>query len=188
MDGKGEMNDDQKALEVLKILIEDERHYRAMVQTRLSFHTGMVLALIGLVGALFLRAENALDFFGIGLFGPLIAWIASGASGSIRRLYTHFLETIRAREEIEAVLGIRNIRLERTRQRATADDILPVGSAPKEEKYWPYKELFCGSWLPTDRTPGYFSRTQKLFGRFRWIGWGILVLLWAIALGRSLTG
>lgn len=156
-----------KDLEILKIVIDDERHYRTMVQSRISYHTSIVLALIAVTGALAIRAQSFEGFLLIAFFGLLIRYVASQTVRSVERLYQHFIEAIRAREEIEIALGIRNPNKER---RSISDPpICLTKSERTDESSLKYPELFCGSWIPTS-TSGYLARTQEMFTLFSRIG------------------
>lgn len=161
-------------LDILKILIDDEHHYRTMVQSRISYHTSIILALIAAAGALTLRAESLLSFFAIGLLGWLINYISHQAVGSVERLYDHFIGAIRAREEIEIQLKIRNSYIPRRKSTVKSRMLTPKSS---ESSYWPYEEeLLSGSWVPSDEG-GFFKKTQRTFQVFRGIGGAIVVIM-----------
>ncbi len=164
------MTTHNKEIEILKIAINDEHHYRTMVQSRISYHSSIILALIALSGALALRSESLLNFIVIATLGLLISYISCQAVTSIERLYDHFIEAIRAREEIEIQLGIRDI----TKPRKSST-VPPRLIKPRDNStgYWQYEELLSGSWIPPGEKGGYFERTRKTFNIFYFIGFGI---------------
>lgn len=169
-----------KELDLLKVCIDDEHHYRTMVQSRVSYHSSIVLALIALSSALAVRAVNTFDYFIVALIGLLVCFASRQAGRSIERLYEHFIEAIRAREEIEILLGIR----EPEQKRKTAHD--PARTLQidpnKNEKYWHYDALLHGSWIPPSDTGGFFKRTQGTFTIFFIVGCFIVgfMILWGL--------
>ena len=175
------MTEDTNVLELLKICIDDEHHYRTMVQSRVSYYTSIVLALIALTSALTVRADDALDFIVIALLGALISYVAKQATNAIKRLYDHFIEAIRAREEIEIQLGIRDTGKEQ--KAATEPSRILTPETNSNSKYWKYNEaLLHGSWIPPEDAGGYFRKTQKTFGTFFAIGLGIIAVMIILAL------
>src|SRR3989304_9865860 len=105
------MSSHNKIIEILKIIIDDERHYRNMFQSRISYHTSIILALIGLIGALATIDNTPINYFYLILsfLGFLVSAIAKHTISANERIYDHFIETIDAREKIEYFLGIRDI-------------------------------------------------------------------------------
>lgn len=160
-------------------MIGDERHYRSMVQSRISYYTSIILALIALTGALAARAESFVNFLLLSPFGLLVAYVANQAITSVERLYNHFIEAIRAREEIEITLGIRDITKLR-KDRNELPDVIEHNDVEQSNNYWPHRELLFGSWIPSNNVCGYFCRTEKMFRAFYKIG--ILIFIVAIAL------
>lgn len=184
MDSIIEMAEIHKEVEMLKIVIEDERHYRSMVQSRISYHTSIILALIALTGVLAVRSDSLVNFILISPFGLLISYISKQAVVSVKRLYQHFIEAIRAREEIESVLGIRNALGDRKEIDEVANELQPLESEDPN-KYWKYSEIFLGSWVPSKGVCGYFCRTEKVFKTFGRIGdlifFIMLLMAWVMA-------
>ena len=175
------MAENSNELELLKICIDDEHHYRTMVQSRVSYYTSIILALIALAGALTVRADNSLDFFVVALLGALISYVAKQATNAIERLYDHFIEAIRAREEIEIQIGLRDIT--KNRKSSTEPPRTLTSKTDGDSKYWNYNEaLFVGSWIPPKDTGGYFSKTQKTFGIFFVVGVVMIIVMILISI------
>jgi len=169
----------RKEIEILKLTINDEHSYRTMVQSRISYHTSIILALIALSGAFALRSQSLLSFVVIAALGLLISYISRRATTSIERLYDHFIEAIRAREEIEIQLGIRDI----TKERKKSSVPPRILQAKASSGYWQYDEaLLSGSWIPPGKTGGYFKRTETTFNTFFFIGLGIFGFMLILAL------
>ena len=59
-------------VEILKIVIKDEHHYRQMVQTRITYQSSLILALIALSGALIIRLDGVIGSIILLLVGILI--------------------------------------------------------------------------------------------------------------------
>ncbi len=179
------MSSDDRSIEILKLIINDEHQYRSMVQSRISFHTSIILALIALIGAFSLRADNGMHYIIVAFAGLLVVLISNQAVESVKRLYDHFIDTIRAREEIENVLGIRDLENKRKDQRKISSNIRISEEHEKlSTNYWPFKELYSGSWVPSNEEKGYFSKTEELFASFKRIGWGIFCFFVLVAIGR----
>ena len=165
--------DENKEIEILKIVIDDERHYRTMVQSRISYQTSIILALIAITGALAVRADSLVNFILIAPFGLLISYISNQAVDSIERLYCHFIEAIRAREEVESTLGIRDRDKNRKDIEQPSKDLQKI----EQDCYWNYSEIFLGSWVPVEGVCGYFCRTEKVFKTFKRIGNFVFVIM-----------
>lgn len=169
------MSSHNKIIEILKIIIDDERHYRNMFQSRISYHTSIILALIGLIGALATIDNTPINYLILSFLGFLVSAIAKHTISANERIYDHFIETIRAREKIEYFLGIRDISKNKEAQKDEPIDIIMTIGDDQSNKYWPYQHLFIGSWVPNEKMPGYFYKTKKLFKKFRVAGIGICI-------------
>lgn len=154
-----------KLIEIYKITVADERHYREMFHLRISYHTSIILALLAATVAGFFKATSAIQFAVLACSGFLVTWLSWASRAAVRRIYQRFLESVRAREAIEAELGIR-------------DDVSSLGyglhaakgdpnvESPKT-KYWPFSPLYKSTWLRPKplqvHKGGYFDRMSRLF-------------------------
>lgn len=182
------MTSHNKIIEILKIIIDDERHYRNMFQSRISYHTSIILALIGLIGALATIDNTPINYLILSVLGILVFAIAQHTISANERIYLHFIETIRAREKIEYFLGIRDISRNMEDQKDDPIDIKMTVGDDQSNKYWPYQHLFIGSWVPNVNKEGYFYKAKKLFEKFKLLGIVIFIFFFILGIKKMVFG
>lgn len=142
-----------------KTAIADEHYHREIFQSRLGYHTNVVLVALGAVGAALLKAEREWVFRLLGFALLIIGVFAWATPVMIRRIYEHFIENLDLREKLEVALGLRH-------PNAVADSAslqgkrpsIAAASAPFTAGY-----LFYESWIRSGKGRGYFSWMKLVF-------------------------
>ncbi len=153
-----------KDFELYKLAISDEQYYRQMFHSRLSYHTNIMLALLTVIGAGYIQAKTAQHYFVIAVFSALYTWITNQSKGALQRIYDHFIEMLRFREELEVRLGLREIS---TLGKPTLDSTTALGGAPS---FWVNGQFFKTTWTKSGKEIGYFARMKRMFSVFIFIG------------------
>lgn len=155
-----------KELRFYRIAIDDEHYHRNMFQSRLSYHTNILIALLAAIGAGYLNAKEPWHFAILGLFSFLFAGLSLHAIGAVQRIYDHFIEMLDEREVLEVRLGLRDKEtLDKDRERDSR--LLEIDTA---KLYWPHGLFFRKGWVRTRKNKGYFARMKKLLVVFFIIG------------------
>ncbi len=155
---------ESKDFELYKLAISDEQYYRQMFHSRLSYHTNILLALLTAIGAGYIQAKTAQHYLVIAVFSLLIVWMTNESKEALQRIYHHFIEMLRFREELEVRLGLRELS---TLGKPILDSTTKVSEAPS---FWVDGRFFKKKWAQSRKKTGYFARMKRMFNVFIFIG------------------
>ncbi len=162
-----ESNEHSEQLEIYKLVIADEHHYRTMLQSRINFNSGIVIALIGLIGAGAFEATGFTHYVVLIFLSCLITFVSIMFFFMVKRIYEHFHETIRRREALERLVGLR------TQNDEPEPNELTLNNNDNSDNYWRCGFLYYRRWaqLPKNvQTRGYFAWATRIFYSFAVIG------------------
>jgi hypothetical protein len=170
------------------VAVEDERHYRSAYQTRLSYHTNVVLVSAAAIVAGLARMQTVVGVMLLGTAMMVVGGFAILTPLALRRLYTHFLEHLDARERLEVLLGIRGPSgiAGETTVAARIGGAKPTPALPPMERRFLSEPLFTHSWVGNSRK-GYFGWMEL---GFRVAGTvmvflGLAVVYWSDAIAAN---
>ncbi len=153
-----------KDFELYKLSIDDEHYYRKMFHSRLSYHTNILVALLTAIGAGYLQSTSVMHYFLLALFSLLFSWITSESKGALERIYDHFIEMLKFREELEVRLGLRELQ-------TLGTPALPTTNALSDKPtFWTDGRFFKKPWTNSRSQTGYFARMKRIFDVFCAIG------------------
>lgn len=153
-----------KDFELYKIAINDEQYYRQMFHARLSYHTNILVALLTAIGAGYLQARAWHHFFVIALFSLLYVFIARQSTSALQRMYEHFIEMLRFREEMEVRLGLRTL------DSIGEPDLKDTQGLALSPRFWTAGPFFKRAWTQSRPAIGYFAQMQTILGVFIAVG------------------
>jgi hypothetical protein len=173
---------EEKELRLYELAIAAEDYNRNLFQSRLSYHTNILVALVTAIGAGYLGAQHKWHFVLVGLFSLLFVWLCVHTEGAVRRSYEHFIECHSRREIMEVRLGLRDPQTihEEHVESALATVVTPV--------YWPHGFLFTKAWVKTSGSVGYFVRMRTVFRIFAMVGFVSALFAFAVAAPTRFQG
>jgi exonuclease VII small subunit len=153
-----------KDFELYKLAISDEQYYREMFNARLSYHTNILLAILTAIGAGYIQAKTAEHFLVIALVSVFFTGMTILSKKSLQRIYDHFVEMLRFREELEVRLGLRTL------DSIGTPALSSTSTLSQSPKFWSNGQFFKEKWTQSREKIGYFARMKQMFIVFVFIG------------------